>query len=202
MPRRATRSQISVRRKRRPEPAKFRLHKAEWVDPFPLALGTSPEKRIFAELVRRRIYFIFQGDWPVADRNISVLAQARFFKPDFIVPEWKVIYDPFSEFHHTQPDALKSDFYKQQDYEGKGYEFVHSWSLDVDEKGGHWAVDQSVRIHGAPLQPLKDAEDIYWKRVQGYRIGPNVGLGASSVGIANKRRKRYPSLALGTPRGR
>lgn len=202
MPRRVGRSQLSVRRHRRKRPTKFRLHKVEWVDPFPDIAGTKPEKMIFAELVARRIYFIYQGDWPVADRAISVLAQARFFKPDFIVPEWKVIFDPFSDYFHSKPEAIKSDYYKSMDYTGKGYEFVTSWSTEVEAKGGSWAVNQSSRILGPPIQPLQDAADIYWKRVQGYRLGPNVGLGASSVGIVNHRRARQKSPLLRPSQGR
>lgn len=202
MPRRVGRSQLSIRRNRRKRPTKFRIHKAEWIDPFPDILGTRPEKMIFAELVARRIYFIYQGDWPIADRSISVLAQARYFKPDFIVPEYKVIFDPFSDYFHSTPAAIKSDYWKSVDYTGKGYEFVTSWSTEVEAKGGSWAVNQSKRILLPPVQPLQDAEDIYWKRVQGYRLGPNVGLGATSTAAANRRRRRQLSPVLRPSQGR
>lgn len=189
MPRRVGRSQLGARRKRRENPVKFKLHKPEWIDPFPWVPGTEPEKRIFAELVRRRIYFIFQGDWPIADRNVSALAQARFFKPDIIVPEYKVVFDPFSPFHHSKPEAIRSDYWKSVEYAGKGYEFVHPWSDDVERYGAAWAVNQSKNLL-MPPKGILSAEDQYWKRVQGYRLGPNVGLGSKSTGAGNRARAR------------
>lgn len=195
MARRATRSLLQVRRRRRI--TKFRLRKAAWIDPFPWIPGTAPEKRIFAALVQRKIYFIFQGDFPIEDRVLSGLLQQRDFKPDFIIPEYKVILDPFSEFHHSLPDAIQSDAWKSVYYNSKGYEFVHSWSLDVEKFGGDWAVMQSVRLRGAPRFPLNKEEQSF-KNTVGYRLGPNLGLGSTSVAAANRKRKRPKALGLRT----
>ena len=193
------RSLISVRRHRRRRRVAFRLHEQHWQDPFPWIPGTEPEKRIFEALVRRGIYFRFQDDFPIEDRYVSALLQTRHFKPDIIVPEWKVIYDPFSEFHHSQPDAIRADAWKSVEYRAKGYEFIHPWSKDVAEKGGDWAVSLSTRITGPPLFKL-DAEDQKWKTLQGYKLGPNLGLGASSVGIANRKRAKHKAPLLRTTR--
>lgn len=192
---------LRTRRIRRQGPTKFRLKKREWIDPFPFIPGTRPEKMIFAALVARGIYFIFQGDFPVDDRYRSPLLQERNFKPDIIVPEWKVIYDPFSEFHHSLPDAIKSDAIKAMIYEGKGYEFVHPWSKEVEEKGGEWAVHESKRIFGPKLADLSK-EDQRIKAQVGYRLGPNLGLGAFSVGIANSKRTKPKSKDLRVGRRR
>jgi len=56
--------QLGVRRTRRAENKRFRLHKPYWVDPYPFIPGTEPEKRIFEALMRRHLYFVFQGDLP------------------------------------------------------------------------------------------------------------------------------------------
>ena len=195
MARRATRSLLQVRRSRRI--TKFRLKKPQWIDPYPWIPGTRPEKRILAALIQRRIYFIFQGDFPIEDRYVSGLLQIRNFKPDFIIPEYKVILDPFSEFHHSLPEAIKADAWKSVYYQSKGYEFVHSWSNDVEKFGGDWAVMQSARLRGAPRFPLNPEEQAYKNRI-GYHLGPNLGLGATSVAAANRKRKRPKSLGLRT----
>ena len=186
-------SRLGIRRTRRP--GHIRLHRPRWIDPFPGIPGTEPEKRIFAALVSRRIYFIFQGDFPIEDRYISGLLQVRNFKPDFIVPEWKVIFDPFSEFHHSLPDAIESDAWKSVYYESKGYEFIHPWSKDVEEQGGNWAINLSTRLHGPPRFPLNKEEASYKARV-GYHLGPNLGLGSTSVAAANRKRRRPKALRL------
>ena len=56
--------QLGVRRTRSQANRLFRLRKPEWVDPYPFIPGTEPEKRIFEACMRRRLYFIFQGDLP------------------------------------------------------------------------------------------------------------------------------------------
>ena len=190
-----SRSQIGVRRRRRQDGVKFRLHAARWLDPFPDIEGTVPEKMIFAELVRQGFYFIFQGDFPKADRYVQVTADDPDFKPDIIVPEWKVIFDPFGDYHHSKESARASDARKLAFYEAKGYEFIHPWSSDVERFGGAWVLQQSKRIYGPPMFKL-DAEDQMWKFSRGYKLGPNVGLGLAGIRAANRKRARPKSPLL------
>jgi hypothetical protein len=147
-----------VRRERRSGTGKFKLKKPLWVDPFPWIPGTHPEKLLFAALVRRGIYFRFQDDFPKADQRVFPILQDRDFKPDFIVPEWKIIYDPYGDFAHSQPRAFGqmgkdgkwipgSDVWKQVYYESKGYEFIHPWTSDIERFGPDWMIDMSDRIH-------------------------------------------------------
>lgn len=176
------------RRKRRSTRGVFRLKKPIWRDPFPQIPGTRPEKRLFEALWRRGIYFIFQGDLPAEDRFNSPLLQPTDFKPDFIVPEWKIIYDPFGDFAHTQTDSIVRDRIKSVLYQALGYEFIHPWSTELEEFGGDWMVDLSHRIHGPKLFKLPDKEKPFF--AHGYRIGENVGLGATSVAAANSKRTK------------
>jgi hypothetical protein len=181
----------------------FRLKQPVWVDPFPFIPGTHPEKLLFAALYRRGIYFRFQDDFPIADKHKFPILQDRDFKPDFIVPEYKIIYDPYGDFAHSQPRSFGkylpdgtyipgADVWKQVYYESKGYEFIHPWTSEIEKYGADWMIDQSQRIHHAPQFKLTDPLDIAAKPT-GYRLGPNLGLGANSTAIANHlRAKPHP----------
>ena len=195
--RHVSRSLRSTRRRRRRDPVKFRLFTPKWQDPYPEVAGTLPEKIIFAELRLSGIYFIFQGDFPKEDRYVQVSADDPGFKPDFILPEWKVILDPFGDYHHSKDfageEALNkltlSDSRKLMFYEKKGYEFVHPWSSEVLKYGGGWVLQQSKRLQGPPLFPL-NPEESRFKAMQGWHPGEHIGLGSTGVGAANTARAK------------
>lgn len=188
---------LGVRRHRRI--SKFRLHKPQWIDPYPGIPGTRPEKRVFEALVNRRIYFVFQGDFSAAEKKHSPLLQVVGFKPDFIIPEWRVILDPFGDFAHTQPHALERDQIKLIYYEAIGpkigYEFIHPWSTDIERYGGDWVITLSKRLMGPKLAQLS-AEDRAHQASRGYKLGENLGLGATGTGAANRARRRPPAVRL------
>ncbi len=196
--RRPTHSRLGVRRRRRGKETKFRLAAAKWVDPFPWIQGTLPEKMVFAELVRQRIYFIFQGDFPKKDK-IQVTADDPGFIPDFIIPEWKVIVDPFGDYHHSKADARANDARKSVYYEALGYEFIHPWSSDIERLGPDWTLQQSKRLFGPPLFTL-DAENAKWKATQGYYIGVHEGVGLAGIRAVNRKRTRPKLLTIRVPR--
>lgn len=189
MARRPTRSTLSIRRKRRQDGVKFRLLASRWLDPFPWIEGTKPEKMIFAELVLQGYYFIFQGDFPKADRYVQVSAEDPGFQPDIVLPEWKLIIDPFGDYHHSKEDARASDARKLMFYEKRGYEFLHPWSSDVEKYGGAWVLAQSERLKGPPMFKL-DPKDQRYKFAPGYHVGDNVGAGLAGLRAANRKRAR------------
>ena len=223
-------TRISSRRKRRP--GTYKLLKPTWVDPYPAIPGTEPEKRIFEQLIKLGMYFIFQGDTAKlkADEKAiakgqqlrgvnddSLLLHPREFKPDFILPEYGVILDPFGIYHHTLADSIKRDFWKGIVYSGAGYAFYHpwwddqgwSWNQDLSWIDGPKAHHQSLSVgtekmgydtlgmlykckelwHGIKY-PHMAKIDVDAKRSLGYRLGKNLGAGANSVGLANKARAR------------
>lgn len=195
-----------VRRERRSGVGKWKLKKLVWVDPFPWIPGTHPEKLLFAALYRRGIYFRFQGDFPKADKKVFPILQDRDFKPDFIVPEYKIIFDPYGDFAHSQPRSFGqmgkdgkwvpgADVWKQVYYESKGYEFIHVWTSDLERFGADWMLEQSERLRHPPKFRLTDPIDIAAKPV-GYFLGPNLGLGANSTAIANHLRAKPHHLSV------
>ena len=227
---------IRQRRKRRISVNPFRLRKTPWVDPFPHIAGTEPEKRIFAALWDRKIFFIFQGQVPELERGLYVTAAKPYFKPDFVIPHYKVIIDPFSPFHHSLEEAVDRDAEKIAMYSALGYSYYHPWALApgvflLDQnlwgrrrvmrqgwpswklinrgdlsgiKGSANDVISAIKeLHG-PVKRELTAKQKRLARNPGYELGPNVGLGATSVAAANRRRtKPKPvSIATGTRRNK
>jgi hypothetical protein len=273
---------LRVRRERRKTPGEFRLHKPKWQDPFPQIPGTEPEKRIFAALVERGIYFRYQADAPQEVVTANKMVRIAYV-PDFALPEYKVVIDPFSPFHHSLPQAVDRDALKVARFTAAGWEYYHPWaypdgmfSLDQSQhtlllgerkwnttkvvRDRQWdrAVEKAIAqvrkkgykgkikrpkpryvkivtphvkpivraalggdlqedpslvsatellfrlpyIAQGPRFRLTDPVDIEAKRNRGYFIGTHVGLGATSVGAANRKRRRYPQPILRSPRSR
>jgi very-short-patch-repair endonuclease len=185
-------------RRRRSVRRQFRLHKPQWRDPFPWIAGTEPEKRIFAALVNRRTFFVFQDtleEW--RQGRFSTLAPPQFI-PDFVLPEYRVIIDPFGDYHHTLPESVERDKQKMATYTSMGYAFYHPWASDVEASGGEAILQQIPELGKGKVGALSQRDKAYLS--QGYRLGPYVGVGSRSVAAANRRRRRAPSLGIGSRR--
>lgn len=149
-----------TRRTRSQTPRKFRLHKPHWIDPFPQIPGTEPEKRVFAMLVAMKVYFIFQGQVPEFEKGnkLAFLAPPNY-KPDFVLPEYRIIIDPFGVFHHSMDDAVARDIRKVASYQATGYTYYHPWALGP----GQWLWNQytasydPAKLRKAGVKPRKDA---------------------------------------------
>lgn len=199
----ASGNSLHRRRRRSQTVRRFRLRKAEWIDPYPWIPGTGPEKQLFELLVRRRIYFIFQGQAPELEQGYYSTMAVPGFEPDFILPEYRVIIDPFSPFHHSLAGAAQRDEQKIALYEALGYRYYHPWALGP----GEWSFDQEGVNHGRfsteemlnqmpelgrPPLALSKREQMY--RGQGFRLGQNLGAGARSVAAANRARVKAREL--------
>lgn len=224
MARRPTRALLGVRRTRRSE-SPFRLHKATWIDPFPSIPGTEPEKRIFAALVQRRVFFIFQGQIPELERGLYSTFAIPGYKPDFILPQYRLILDPFSPYHHTLPGAVERDAKKFVTYTSLGYKFYYPWAVEpgvfdfaqepftIDKSktvsgerfhqagvrgrfiGAHAVLSAIPELNRPPVQKLTKKQERLFA-LQGFELGPYLGAGASSVGAANRKRRRPANLGL------
>lgn len=194
---------IRVRRKRRDyNPKRWKLHKPKWIDPYPGVPGTEPEKRLFAHLVQRRIFFIFQGN--LSDLGSVAAASGRHFAPDIIIPEYKVILDPFSEFHHALPEQAVRDAEKAELYTAWGWSFYHPWAHEITDDYGVIRFMASVaELRGPKTGTIPEKYKPY-ARTPGYFLGPNLGAGAKSVGAANRSRRKFApkNFAIGTRRRR
>lgn len=130
---------LRSRRSRRQTPGRYKLHKPVWIDPYAAIPGTEPEKRVFEMLVKMHVYFIFQGQAPEMEKGHPFFKLAPVgYKPDFVLPEYKLIIDPFSPFHHSLKDAAARDRDKIAVYSAAGYAYYHPWAVAP----GRWSWDQ------------------------------------------------------------
>lgn len=214
----ATRSLLSVRRERYAR--QYRLHKTPWVDPYPAIPGTEPEKRIFAALLQLGLFFVYQGQIEEFKRGLYVTLHIPGYKPDFILPQYKLIIDPFSPFHHSLPEAVERDSYKIALYNQMGYQYWHPWAeadglyIYNQQSANVWKQGRQPALFGRyqgalaallAIPALREPPkwpNILTKRQKilainpGYEIGPYLGAGANSVGAANAKRKKPKPLTL------
>lgn len=99
-----------------------------WSDYFPWAMGTVPEKMIFAELMRRGVSFFFGaywGDVPFTDDKYER------YRPDFILPEYRIIIEIYGTYWHTKEESAQRDARKAIMYTASGYKYYHLWDFDI-----------------------------------------------------------------------
>lgn len=180
------RKPISFRRRRRP--GKLRLLKPQWIDPYPWIPGTKPEKMIFAALIERRIFFVYQDLLPEMRSGQYPTLDMPSYVPDIVCPAYRVIIDPFGDYHHMLPQAQADDRRKMAIFNALGYVFYYPWASDVERRGAHAILNDIIEFDAPPTSNYNDVDAAHLAK--GYRLGPFVGLGASSVAAANKARAR------------
>ena len=98
----------------------FRISRtsASFVDYYPSVVGTLPEKILFNAIARRRVNFYFAYKFVDVNGATPGIDNAR---PDFILPDYKIIIDPLGEYWHTLPGKAESDLAKFTLYQAAGY---------------------------------------------------------------------------------
>lgn len=99
-----------------------------WQDWWPDAPGTVAEKMVFAELARLGVSFFFGpywGDMPWTDRIYER------YRPDFILPEYRIVIEVYGTYWHTRPGDTERDAHKAVAYEASGYTYVNLWEWEI-----------------------------------------------------------------------
>ena len=89
----------------------------EFIDYWASVPATYPEKLVFAELARRGVSFYFSylfGDIPFTPDK------EERYRPDFILPDYKVIIEVAGAYWHTRPGMWEYDIVKLGLYEAAG----------------------------------------------------------------------------------
>lgn len=110
--------------------SKPRPNQPVWADYYPWAPGTVAEKIVFAELVRRGITFFFApywGDMPFTE------GEYERFRPDFLLPEYRIIIEVFGSYWHTREESAEQDALRAQMYEASGYKHYVLWDWEIFE---------------------------------------------------------------------
>lgn len=101
----------------------------EFVDPYPDVLGTKPEKIVYAELMARGIYATYRSDFLV---NIPEIELFKYYKPDFVIPDARIVIEVQGTYFHSQPQAIEDDSYKQALYAVMGYKVLAWWDYEIE----------------------------------------------------------------------
>lgn len=104
-----------------------RIDRPMWADYFPWAPGTVPEKMIFAELARRQVTFFFGAFWGDSPFTTKV----ERLRPDFLLPEYRIIIEIFGTYWHTQAGSLERDAKRTLQYEAAGYKVYGLWDWEI-----------------------------------------------------------------------
>ena len=98
-------------------------------DPFSYVQGTGPEKIVYDQLSRRGIRFWFQNEVAF---SIPELEFNKDYRPDFVLPDQKVIIEVQGSYWHSKPEAIETDAYKMAVYEMTGWRVLAWWDFEIE----------------------------------------------------------------------
>lgn len=181
---------LVVRTKRRKSGVQWRLHKpGGFVFPYPWIDATGPEQMVFAELVHRHIYFHFQEllTEAIPEARGEPVLDMPAYRADFIIPAYKIVLDPWDDFHHSDPAQAIADARKLATYQALGYRTYHVWASELQTFGVAWWFAQIPDLHATVRG--------------GYKLYHTQDDSAGIV-AANQARRQFKAPTLRTRRSR
>jgi len=112
--------------RRRKNDLSQRVKVATWIDPFSGVQGSSIEKMVMAELVRRGIYFEHS-----TTGNTVGGAVDPTWKADILVPQYKIWLEVQGSYFHTLPGAVEHDAFRFAVVEASGWRPIFWWEDDI-----------------------------------------------------------------------
>jgi G:T-mismatch repair DNA endonuclease (very short patch repair protein) len=103
-----------------------RVFVPKWIDPFPWIQGSSIEKMVMAELVRRGIYFEH-----TPQRNSLGGFVDPTWEPDFLLPQYHIWIEIQGAYFHTLPGAVEKDALRFAMIEAAGWKPIFWWEDDI-----------------------------------------------------------------------
>lgn len=105
-----------------------------WVDPYFWIQGSSIEKMVMAELVRRGIYFEHTpqtNPLPWSSWMFSDGQNPRKWEPDFLIPQYKIWLEIQGSYFHTLPGQIETDALRFAYIESVGWKPLAWWEEDI-----------------------------------------------------------------------
>lgn len=103
-----------------------RIRVSQWIDQFPGIQGSSIEKMVMAELVRRGIWFIH-----TPQKNTLGGFVDPTWEPDFEFPQYKIWMEIQGAYFHTLPGAVERDSLRFAIIEAAGWKPIYLWEDDI-----------------------------------------------------------------------
>lgn len=116
-----------VRRIRKPDDDRTtRVWVPKWVDPYSFIQGSSIEKMVLAEFVRRGIYFQHTPQ----SNNLGGFVDPTW-EPDFLLPQYRIWIEIQGAYFHTLPGAVERDALRFVMIEAAGWKPIFWWEDDI-----------------------------------------------------------------------
>ncbi len=113
---------------------KSRFYLPKWVDPYFYIQGSSIEKMVMAEFVRRGIYFEHTpqtNTLPWASWMIEPGKDPRKWEADFLLPQYKIWVEIQGAYFHTLPGQVETDALRFAYIQSVGWRPVAWWEDDI-----------------------------------------------------------------------
>lgn len=113
-----------------------RIRVPVWVDPMAYIQGSSIEKKVMQELIRRGIYFEHTPQtnplpwfpWMLEEKHTDK------WEPDFLLPQYKIWIEIQGSYFHTLPGAVERDSLRFAYIEAVGWRPIFWWEEDIDNR--------------------------------------------------------------------
>ena len=112
-----------------PKTRQFKVYVPWWVDPYFWIQGSSIEKLVMAELVRRGIYF----EHTPQRNNIGGIVDPTW-EPDFLFPQYKIWLEIQGSYFHSLPGQIEQDALRAAYIEYEGWRFLAWWEGDIETR--------------------------------------------------------------------
>lgn len=127
------RPQVEARRRRVMVP--------RWYDPFFWVQGSSIEKMVFAEFVRRGIYFEHTPQTNPVGQGVD-----PSWEPDFLLPQYRIWIEIQGGYFHTLPGQVEADAFRFASIEAAGWTPIFWWEDDIRTRLT-WLMDQVPELY-------------------------------------------------------
>lgn len=116
-----------IRHERQPSSERKRkVYAPWWVDPYWFLVGSSIEKMVMAELVRRGIFFIFRAQSNTLGGFVDPTWEA-----DFLVPQHRIWIEVQGSYFHSLPGQIENDALRYAAIEMAGWRPLFWWEFDI-----------------------------------------------------------------------
>lgn len=120
-------------RVRQERPRSTRFYVPHWVDPISWIQGSSIEKMVMAEFIRRGIYFEHTPqtnplpwlDWMFIGQN------PEKWEADFLLPQYKIWVEVQGAYFHTLPGQVETDALRFTYIQLAGWRPIFWWEDDI-----------------------------------------------------------------------
>jgi G:T-mismatch repair DNA endonuclease (very short patch repair protein) len=100
-----------------------------WIDPMPGIQGSSIEKMVMAEFIRRGIYF----EHTPQTNSVGGFVD-KSWEPDFLLPQYHIWVEIQGAYFHTLPGAPERDALRFAKIEAAGWKPIFWWEDDIRER--------------------------------------------------------------------